>query len=380
MTPGAVVVGAHINGLGVIRALGRRGVSIAAVSTRPYDFAQHSRWVSERHELREFPECPRSLVDLLEQNASRWSGWAVFPTTDDALTVLSMHHEQLSRTYRLPLDPWEIAAHGVDKDRLHALAQKVGLDLPICHGPATAETAAKPLRYPVVVKPIQHDRLLSSFGTKLFLAEDAGQLRTSIERFREIGLRGLVFEYVPGPDSQLYVYCVHVDARGQPSPGITVRKLRQHPPLTGGPRVCEVVDENPALREATIELLREAGLRGLAYAEFKLDPRDGKLVFIEVNCRTVALDGILPPTGIDLVSSAWSELVLGEPLRLRSTGWRGCWIHLQADVGCSLRERLSLRELSAPYRRPKVFADWSAVDPRPFLAQTSISLRAAVKR
>ena len=54
MSPGAVVVGAHINGLGVIRALGPRGVPIAAVSTRPYDIAQHSRWVSERHELREF--------------------------------------------------------------------------------------------------------------------------------------------------------------------------------------------------------------------------------------------------------------------------------------------------------------------------------------
>jgi predicted ATP-grasp superfamily ATP-dependent carboligase len=379
MTPGAVVVGAHINGLGVIRALGPRGVPTAVVSTRPYDFAQHSRWVSERHELREFPERPESLVEFLEQNASRWSGWAVFPTTDDALTVLAQHHEQLSRTYRLPLEPWEVAARCVDKDRLHALAQEVGLELPLCHGPATADTAAKPLRYPVVVKPIQHDRLLSSFGTKLFLAHDAEQLRTSIERLRQVGLRGLVFDYVPGPDSQLYVYCVHVDGRGEPSPGITVRKLRQNPPLTGGPRVCEVVDDIPALREATIELLRQAGVRGLAYAEFKLDPRDGRFVFIEVNCRTVALDGVLPPTGIDLVSKAWSELALGEPLPLRPTGWCGCWIHLQADVACSLRERLSLGELSAPYRRPTVFADWSASDPRPFLAQTSIGLRAAVR-
>ena len=205
-------------------------------------------------------------------------------------------------------------------------------------------------------------------------------MRASIENLHEAGVDGLVFDYVPGPDSQLYVYCVHVDASGEPSPGVTVRKLRQKPPLIGNPRVCEIVGEDRALREATVELLRQAGVRGLAYAEFKRDPRNGRFVFIEVNCRTVALDGILPPTGIDLVSNAWSELVRGEPLRLEATSWRGCWIHLQADVACSLQERLRVGRLLAPYRRPKVFADWSASDPRPFLAQTAIALRAAAKR
>src|SRR6185312_15997141 len=100
----------------------------------------------------------------------------------------------------------------------------------------------------------------------LFLAEDADQLRTAVERLRTADLRGLVFEYIPGPDSQLYVYCVHIDQHGEPSPGITVRKVRQNPPLIGGPRVCEVAAEQPELREATVELLRQAGVRGLGYA------------------------------------------------------------------------------------------------------------------
>ena len=92
VTPGAVVVGAHINGLGVVRALGARGVPIVVVSTQPYDLAEHSRWVSERHQLREFPERPETLIEFLEHNESRWPRWAVFPTTDDALTVLAQHH------------------------------------------------------------------------------------------------------------------------------------------------------------------------------------------------------------------------------------------------------------------------------------------------
>jgi D-aspartate ligase len=385
MTAGAVVVGAHVNGLGIIRALGGRGIPIATVSTRPFDIAQHSRWVSERHALPDLHTHPESLIDFLERNASRWPGWGVFPTTDDVVTALAQHHERLSRSYRLPVQPWEITGPLVDKDRMHALAQSVGLDLPVCHGPAGPETAvmaAQLPRFPVLVKPVQHDRLITSFGTKLFLADDAEQLRASIDRLDETGLRGLVFEFVPGPDSNLYIYCVYIDARGEPSAGITVRKLRQNPPRIGGPRVAEIAPELPVLREATVELLRKAGFRGMAFAEFKLDPRTDRFLFIEVNGRAVQFNGLLPPTGIDLVGMTWSDFVLGEPPRPSPTGWKGRWIHLQADLWYSLRfrrlEGLSFGEILAPYRGPKTFDVWSASDPRPFLAQVALALRGAV--
>src|SRR5215210_3761747 len=114
MAPGAVVVGAHVNALGVIRALAARGIAIAAVSTRAFDVAHHSRWVSESHELFELHERRESLVEFLERNETRWRGWAVFPTNDDALTALAQHHERLSRAYRLSVQPWEIVADIVD--------------------------------------------------------------------------------------------------------------------------------------------------------------------------------------------------------------------------------------------------------------------------
>jgi D-aspartate ligase len=383
MTPGAVVVSAHINGLGVIRALAARGIPIAAVSTRPFDIAQHSRWVSESHQLFELHEEPGSLVEFLESRRARWSGWVVFPTTDDALTALSQHHDRLSRWYRLPVQPWELASRIVDKDRMHELAQAVGLGLPTCYGPATGDTAAEVRRYPVLVKPIQHDRLISAFGAKVFLAEDAEGLRLAIDRLSGLGLRGLVFDFVPGPDSNLHVYCVYMDARGKPSAGVTVRKLRQTPPLIGGPRVCETTPELSALREASVELLRHAGFHGMAFVEFKQDSRTGAWVFIEVNGRAVQLGGILPPTGINLVDMAWSEIVHGELPRTRRNGWDGTWVHLLADVRCwwSYRqlERMSLPEFLAPYRRPKTFAVWSASDPGPFLAEAALSVRLPIR-
>lgn len=270
-------------------------------------------------------------MELLEAHAGRWDGWVVFPTNDDALTALAERHERLSRSYRLTVQPWERVSQMVDKDGMDALARQVGIELPTCYGPADAATAARPdLRYPVLVKPIQHDRLISLFGTKLFLARDAGELRAAIARLAEAESPGLVYDFIPGPDSNLYVYCVYVDATGEPSPGITVRKLRQNPPVIGGARVAEVAPDEPQLRDATVALLRRAGFRGMAFAEFKRDPQTGRFVFVEVNGRAVLFNGLLPPTGLDLAMMAWSDFGLGQPLRPQLTGWNGVWIHLQA--------------------------------------------------
>ena len=79
-------------------------------------------------------------------------------------------------------------------------------------------------------------------------------------RLAEADSTGLVYEFIPGADSEIYVYCVYVDAAGEPSPGITVRKLRQNPPFIGGARAATIAPPEPTLREATVELLRRAGL------------------------------------------------------------------------------------------------------------------------
>jgi len=377
MTQGAVVVGAHANGLGVIRALAARGVPTVSIVTRPFDVAHHSRWVHERHHLPSLHQDHTSLVTLLERHASRWTGWAVFPTNDDALVAVSQHHEHLSRWYRLTCQPWAILESVVDKDRMHDLAIGAGLAVPRCYGKAALDTVSTPgLRYPVIVKPMRHDHLITTYGVKLFVAGDEGELRQAIARLAGVGLEGLVYEAVPGPDREIVVYCVYMDARGEPSPGVTVRKLRQNPPFVGGARAAEIVAEIPALREATVALLRRAGFRGMAFAEFKRDARTGRFVFIEVNGRPVLFNSILPPTGVDLVAMAWADVVLGERLAVRPTGWQGAWIHLQADALASLRyrrvERLGLHEWLAPYRKPRTFAVWSLRDPRPFGAQSAL--------
>jgi predicted ATP-grasp superfamily ATP-dependent carboligase len=380
---GAIVIGGYINGLGVIRALAARKVRTAVITTKPYDVAQHSRCVSGHDAILDLDEEPDRLVTVLERRAPEWAGSALFPTNDGALASLAHHRERLSATYRVIAPPQDVARYFLDKEQMLDVARAVGVDLPHCYGRAVEATVACPdLRFPVVVKPTVGYRFFSRFGFKLFVAHDRRELRRCVQLLADAGLAGQVFDLIPGPDSLIYAYCTYIDGTGEPRGGLTVRKLRQSPPLFGVARVAEIVADNPTLREATIAILRRVGFRGMAAAEFKLDPRDGRLRFLEVNGRSVIYHGLLRKGGLDLTALAWSDYVDGHPTSAEPAGWPGAWINLHADLLYSLLYRrlapVPFSELLATYRRPCIEAIWSPRDPLPFLTQWTRTLRAGV--
>lgn len=378
-TKGAIVIGGYVNGLGLVRALASRGVPAAVLTTQPFDVAQRSRWCVAHRSTADLDRRPEALVEALAPWAQRFAGWALLPTNDEALAALALQRDALERSFRPVAPSWEIAQRTIDKRAQTAAAVALGIDVPRSHGVADEAILARAdVPFPVVVKPTIGHRFHARYGQKLFVARDARALRRQVAQLRDAGLDADVMDLVPGGDDHIYVHCTYVDDHGVAQPGVTVRKLRQSPPSFGVARVAEVVDEIPVLRAATEALLRRLDFRGIAAAEFKVDPRDGRFRFIEVNGRAVLYNALLHAAGLDVAGLAWSEHVARRPERQRASSWRGVWVNLHADLLYSaLRndEGLRFREFSAPYRRPLVEAVWSARDPRPFLAQWGRSAR-----
>jgi D-aspartate ligase len=371
---GAVVLGGYVNGLGLVRALGARGVPVAVVRTQPFDIAHRSRHVDGHARVEDVAERPETLAELLMDRARDWGGRVLLPTNDESLEALATHHDRLASHYRIESPP-DAAGYLLDKRRMASAARAVGAELPHRYGPADAVTAEREdLRFPVLVKPLAGHRFAARFGAKVFEARDRGELRACVARLD--GIEADVHDLVPGDDSHIYAHAIHIDARGEPTPGVTIRKLRGSPPRFGVARVAEIpARPPPGVHELTVELARRIGQRGPAVAEFKRDPRDETLRFIEVNGRPVVYNALLRRAGLDLAAIACAGA------GARANGWRGVWVNLHADLLYALlRERLGVRELVAPYRRPKVEAVWSRDDPRPFMAQWAWTARRATQR
>jgi D-aspartate ligase len=376
---GAVVVGGYVNALGAVRGLGAAGVPIAVVRTKPYDIAHHSRFASEHHELFELHIRPEALIELLERQAGRWTGWAILPTNDHALSVLARHSDHLARWYPPTVPPWDVTRCLVDKSFTYRIAREVGVDVPHAYGPALRRVAADAsIRFPVIVKPLESHLFRQRFETKLFVERSRDELLQAVGAVEEAGIRAEIHDLVPGPDSACHNHSVYVDRRGDPAAECAYRKLRKGPPFSGVGRAAESWDSDE-LREPTLEILRRIGWRGIATAEYKRDPRDGRWRLIEINGRCFLTHGLCRRAGVDFPLLAWRESVLGEPVRAEPNGWQGVWVHLHADlyhtVAARGREDLTLREILSTYRRPKAYAVWSRSDPKPFWAQWSGSFR-----
>lgn len=370
---GAVIAGGYVNALGLVRSLAGRGVPVSVVTTKPFDIAHRSRFASGHDSASEVEYHPAQLVEVLERRAPEWRGRVVFPTNDATMAALAGAGESLAATYRLAVPSPGAAALFLDKRLMYRAAQGAGLDLPRLYGPAVRATIELDIDYPVVVKPVRTFPFASVFGVKLFAARDRAELLRCVERLERAELEADVYELVPGDDECVYAHCTYVDGAGEPLPGLTVHKLRQGPPLYGDARVAEVVPDPPGVREATVELLRGMGHRGIASAEFKRDARDGRLKFIEVNGRSFVYNGLVRRAGLDLAALAWADHA-GERLGpARPQGWGGSWIHLHPDLLHSIANRraapLSWADFAAPYRGRWIEAVWSLRDPLPFAAQ-----------
>jgi predicted ATP-grasp superfamily ATP-dependent carboligase len=383
-SPGAVVIGGYVNGLGVVRALAARGISTAVVTTQPFDIAHRSRAATDHDAVRGLADRLEVLIELLERRAPDWRGRALFPTNDEALAALARHHDRLSSLYRVVSPPREVARYLLDKGAMDEVAQAAGAEVTYCYGPADEATAGRPdVRFPVVVKPLVGYAFAARFGAKLFVARDRDELRRAVARLAAARIQARVLDLVPGPDSRIYAYCTYVDGSGDTAAGVTVRKLRQSPPGFGVARVAEIAETPPGVPEITSAILRRTGLRGMAIAEFKHDPRDGSMRFIELNGRSVVYNRLLQRAGLDLAALAWSDQVGGAPERAQPNGWPGAWVNLHADVLYSALDRrnpIAVADFLAPYRRRFIEAVWSPADPMPFLAQWARTARQGTGR
>jgi predicted ATP-grasp superfamily ATP-dependent carboligase len=189
------------------------------------------------------------------------------------------------------------------------------------------------LQFPIFVKPDQiHHVKHAMKGQKGWIVNG----RADLERL-SASLPGgdhtfVAQEIVPGPESEILLYCAYFDAQGQPRQAFTGRKLRQYPPGFGSASlvVSEICEE---AREISERFLTAIGYQGIAACEFKRDPRDKKLKLIEINPRPSLWFSLANAADKTVMLAAYHDLggtgvPLPEGVQKTAVGWR----YLNRDV------------------------------------------------
>lgn len=372
-----IVAGCTHGGLSVLRSLGRRGLHMVAMTYLDDEPGLHSKYVSE------VARCPHprdedDFIQFLLDNAERWAGALILETNDHYATALSKHKDLLSEHYRLVVPEWSVARQFIEKDLTYALAERCGIGFPKSIQPRTVEQFDEEIgqiALPAMVKPVRSHEFVAHFRTKLFVADDADELRRRFVEATAAGMAVVVSEVIPGDDYKtLERVSMYIDSTGEILSEMYNTKLRQTPPMFGMNKVSRTTPMYDEVRAASIRMLREAGFRGAAGVEFKRDSRDGSLKLIEINIRLLADTQLSIAAGVDLPWIIYQDLVDDVRSPVLDHDQETYYVHLLTDAFEFLtkeRHRLrNLRRFAEPYlARKRTYAYLSRDDPRPFVSE-----------
>ncbi len=150
----------HHGALGVCRALGRRGVQVAANDESRWAPARRSRFRSESVIWSPWPSEAASAVERLLAWGERQQDRPILIPVDDAATIIvDTHREELSTAFRFPVLPPGLAERLSDKWEMASLATE--------HGVPTARVSR--------IETVDAlDSLLESFGLPVVVKRIAG--------------------------------------------------------------------------------------------------------------------------------------------------------------------------------------------------------------
>jgi len=382
---GAIILGAEYQALGLLRQLRAAGVPCALVDQDLLGVARFSRFrcpfhQSPRYESAEF----WPWLIALARNRS-YEGWMLIPTDDEQVRQIAEHFSEAQTVFRCGGLPWNTYQWLYDKRANYEWCRQQGVCTPRSFLPRRRdEWPGDALPFPFIIKPAFKRNYSKHSKAKAIRVNSAPELEAVLNGpLREVPIEELLFqELIPGDGRCQWSYA-GLFRNGQAVAAYTACRRRQHPPDFGRASTYVIAEHDAEVERESRRVLEALRYTGLAEVEWKRDPRDGRLKFLEVNARCWGWHSLSASVVGNLPKMLW-EVLDGRPVEPVTPRYGARWVKHVTDlpVAWHLWWRGELRpgEYLRGLRRPLVCCEWERGDPWPFLFQWVLVPYLMVKR
>ncbi len=324
----AIVAGIDLNGLGLLRALGRARVPVLALDTDLGKPAAATRF-GEKVRVRALSG-PDFVEDLLKLRDRFAADPVLLLTQEASVATVSAARARLAGAFRFTMPPHALMEDLLDKLRFQALAEHHGFPIPravrLTH--SQRSDAVEGLKFPCVLKPTTKHPEYAKHFAKAYKVGSAREVASLWSEMRAVVDEVIVQEWIEGSDSDVY-FCLQYRApQGGARVSFVGRKMCQWPILVGGTASCIPAPEVSAkLAALTSAFFDAVGFVGVGSMEYKRDPRDRRFYMVEPTVgRTDYQEEIATLNGVNIPFAAYcGELGLPLPESVEITpprGWR----------------------------------------------------------
>lgn len=384
--PIAVVCDLGISGLGTVISLGRVGVPVIGICHTLRIEGALSRYClplacpnPETHES-DYVDYLLELGQLLPSKA------VLIPTSDVAVMLLSREKSKLRKYFHFPIAPHESVAALGNKDRFREELERLGLPHPRSYAPNTPEgleIVSRKVEYPCIVKPVHSQRFCNQFHVKVFVARSRAELINAYQKSVDNGHEVIVQEFIPGPDENMYLVHGYFDRNSESLGMFSFRRVRQYPRGFGNGALCESMLV-PELMELVHSFIKAVHYHGIIDAELKLDPRDGRFKFIEINPRPGWQIRLTTRCGINLPYLAYLDAIGEAPASGIQTVGQAKWLYWHCDMKSALegmrKGELKFGAYIRSFGGPIECAVLALDDPMPFVFMSMQSAMAGLRK
>lgn len=300
-----------------------------------------------REVLRVGRERDRSIPALLICNA------------DSLVRFVVEHRDEFSEYYTIPFVDADLFDQVSDKARFAELCDKYGMDTPRTAlqdfadaGSPDWTPALVDIEFPLVVKPsgsAEYEVMSFPGKKKTYFVSDQAELDHIWNMLRDNGFRGrfVAQELIPGDDTWMRSITAYTDQNGTVTLLCSAQVLvEEHTPMALGNPAAMVTTPYPDAMEQARRFLEQVGYVGFANFDVKVDPRDGRFCFLEVNPRIGRNNFYVTATGANV-----SEFVVGDFIEGRQVDP----VVVDNEILYSiLPQRLLLRYVTDPALKSKV--------------------------
>jgi predicted ATP-grasp superfamily ATP-dependent carboligase len=322
------------------------------------------------------PDEDALVARLLERARSCPGPSVLFYQFDDALLFISRRRDELGKELLFALPSVELVEQLVDKAAFQRLAARMHLPVPearVVELPVATD-AMSGLELPILIKPLRRDPAWTAASpAKAAVAHDRDELARLLDHLAHSHQRVIAQTLVPGPESAIESYHVHVDRSGRVAAEFTGRKVRTHPAAMGHSTALVTTDAPDVVRLGR-ELVERMELRGVAKLDFKRAP-DGRLWLLEVNPRFNLWHHVGAAAGVNIPLSVWRDQLGMRPGPTTTARAGVTWCALEKDARAAREAGMSLRSWLVWAARANTRSTIDPIDPLPFLAGTAAAAR-----
>ncbi len=357
--PGVIVIGGHVQGLGIARIYGRQNISVLLLDTTKINLTRHSKYCRE-YIIYENGKLLDELLFLAK--GKKYYNWMLMPTNDREVEILSKSKKELSKYFKVSTVAFDILQNFFNKRQTYKLV--AGLEIPI---PKTwmpndwTEVEGLDISYPCIIKPAIMHTFYSKTKKKVFVCENLNELKNNYQKALTLIPKEevIIQDIIPGNSEHQYSICFMFDGE-RPLVTLSARRARQHPPDFGNATTYAETVEIPEIVEYAKKILKKVNYSGVCEVEFKFDNRDNTYKFLEVNPRTWKWHSIAEKSNSPILMSLYNFTYNLDPL-VNNLQDKATFRHLITDIPTIFKMKLKKINYSKSKNNTK-YAVWSKDD------------------